>query len=292
MADNFDITPGTGKTIAADEISTTLYQRVKLIHGADGVNSGDVSTSNGLPIQDTKDIVDNAAFTDGTSKLSMPGFIYDEVAGTALTENDAAAARINVNRAQVGIIEDGSTRARYATVTASNALKVDNSAVNQPVIGEIAHDAVDSGNPQKIGGQARTTNPTAVADADRVNAIFDKLGKQVVVGAIRELKGIQQTNINASTSETTIVTAVASTYLDLYGLVITNNSSTTTKVTIKDATAGTTRFVFEVAGTLTVGFTLPVDSAVPQASTNNNWTATCGTSVNSVDITAMYVKNL
>lgn len=68
-------------------------------------------------------VVDNAGFTDGTTRVQPAGFVYDEVAGTALTENDAAAARINVNRAQVAVIEDGTTRGRYATVTSGNQLK-------------------------------------------------------------------------------------------------------------------------------------------------------------------------
>jgi hypothetical protein len=63
----------------------------------------------------------------------MSGYIYDDTAGTALTENDAAAPRVSSNRATVSVIEDGATRARYATVTASNALKIDGSAVTQPV---------------------------------------------------------------------------------------------------------------------------------------------------------------
>jgi hypothetical protein len=42
---------GTG-IIGADEIASVLYQRIKLIHGADGVNAGDVSTQNGLPIEE------------------------------------------------------------------------------------------------------------------------------------------------------------------------------------------------------------------------------------------------
>lgn len=69
-------------------------------------------------------VVDNGAFVDGTTRLSPNGYIYDEVAGTALAENDAAAARINANRAQVQAIEDGTTRGRYATVTAAGALSV------------------------------------------------------------------------------------------------------------------------------------------------------------------------
>lgn len=55
-------------------------------------------------------IADNAAFVDGTSAGLVPLLIYDEVAGTALTENDAAAARIDVKRAQVMVLEDATTR--------------------------------------------------------------------------------------------------------------------------------------------------------------------------------------
>lgn len=69
-------------------------------------------------------IVDNAAFVDGTTRLNMAGFIFDEVAGTALTENDGAAARVNANRAQVMTIEDGAVRGRRATVNANNELLV------------------------------------------------------------------------------------------------------------------------------------------------------------------------
>lgn len=172
MADNELITVGTDQgagtsTVAMDDIGGVKFQRVKLVHGADGVNAGDVASGNPLPvsavqsgawtvsgsgtftvagsgnftvvnagtfaIQDSEKVVDNAAFTDGTTKVQPAGFIFDEVAGTALTENDAAAARIDSKRAQVAVIEDETTRGRRVTVTAANALKVDGSAVTQPV---------------------------------------------------------------------------------------------------------------------------------------------------------------
>jgi len=82
--------------------------------------------------------VDNGPFTDGSSFVATAGFILDEVAGTALTENDVGAARIDPKRAQVLVIEDETTRGRRTTVTAANALKVDNSAVTQPISGTIA----------------------------------------------------------------------------------------------------------------------------------------------------------
>lgn len=51
MADGIPINAGTGGgTIATDLISSLHYQRNKLIFGADGTNSGDVSSANGLPV--------------------------------------------------------------------------------------------------------------------------------------------------------------------------------------------------------------------------------------------------
>jgi hypothetical protein len=50
MADNLDVTPGTGKTVAADEIAGALHQRVKITVGADGTDDGDVASGNPLPV--------------------------------------------------------------------------------------------------------------------------------------------------------------------------------------------------------------------------------------------------
>jgi hypothetical protein len=71
-------------------------------------------------------IVDNAGFTDGATRLDMAGYIFDETAGTALTENDAAAARIDSKRAVVMVIEDVTTRGttNRASVNTSLGLSV------------------------------------------------------------------------------------------------------------------------------------------------------------------------
>ncbi len=53
MADNVGITPGSGATAAADDIGGVLFQRVKVVHGADGTNDGDVAASNPLPTQES-----------------------------------------------------------------------------------------------------------------------------------------------------------------------------------------------------------------------------------------------
>lgn len=51
MADNVQLTAGAGGDVAAaDDIAGVKYQRIKLIHGADGSNDGDVASANPLPV--------------------------------------------------------------------------------------------------------------------------------------------------------------------------------------------------------------------------------------------------
>ena len=49
MADNVGYTPGTGATVAADDIGGVLHQRVKIGIGADG-SAVDLSSANPMPI--------------------------------------------------------------------------------------------------------------------------------------------------------------------------------------------------------------------------------------------------
>lgn len=165
-------------------------------------------------------------------------------------------------------------------------------AVQAAAAGDVANAATDSGNPQKIGGVGKTANPTAVTDGQRVNATFDKLGKQVVVGSIRDLKGDAALTLTSTTTETSLIAAVASTFIDVYGLIVTNISATATEVIFRDVTAGTPRFSIMVPAGDTRGFMLSESAAYKQATVNTAWTAQCVTSVASVKISALYVKNI
>lgn len=78
-----------------------------------------------LVTNDAANLTDNTAFTDGSSFVGMAGYILDETPGTALAENDAAAARIDSKRAQVLVIEDATTRGQRAAVSSGGALSVD-----------------------------------------------------------------------------------------------------------------------------------------------------------------------
>ena len=53
MADNVGYTPGSGATVAADDIGGVLHQRVKVGVGADG-SATDVSSTNPMPVADNE----------------------------------------------------------------------------------------------------------------------------------------------------------------------------------------------------------------------------------------------
>ena len=157
--------------------------------------------------------------------------------------------------------------------------------------GDTASGASDAGNPLKIGGIAKTANPAAVTDGQRVNALFDKVGKQIMTPvAARQLMGSQTTTITASTSETTIVTAVASTFLDLTTLIISNTSATATRCDIRDTTAGSVIFsIYIPAGDIRgISFAVPI----PQTTVNTNWTCQSSASVTDLRVWALYAKNI
>jgi hypothetical protein len=95
MADNTTLNSGTGgDVIASDDISSVKYQRIKLIHGADGTNDGDVATGNPLPVRermvtvqtdvtrpaDTTAYAVNDAISDSTSAPTSGGFTFTSAA--------------------------------------------------------------------------------------------------------------------------------------------------------------------------------------------------------------------
>jgi hypothetical protein len=63
VADNIGYTPGTGATVAADEIGGVLHQRIKLGIGADGV-AVDVSAANPMPITASTPLAVTGGLTD------------------------------------------------------------------------------------------------------------------------------------------------------------------------------------------------------------------------------------
>lgn len=164
------------------------------------------------------------------------------------------------------------------------------SNLNAQVVGELAHDAIDGGNPIKIGGKARNANAASVANLDRVEATFDLGGRQIVkMGNPRGLF-IRNTITLTTTGETTLLAAAASTFHDLTCLMVSNSSATAVRVDFRDTTGGAVAFSLAIAanGGAVINFPYPIE----HSAVNTNWTAQLSGAVTDIRIFAQAVKNI
>jgi hypothetical protein len=107
MADNVGITPGSGATAASDDIGGVQFQRIKLVHGADGVNDGDVSSANGLPVKGVGELVEaiEAMRMAVQSLVSTIGMALPNAQGFPIMEvRQATAANMNVTATVSGTV--------------------------------------------------------------------------------------------------------------------------------------------------------------------------------------------
>jgi hypothetical protein len=89
MADNLALTPGSGAVGAADDIGAgVLAQRIKIIHGVDGVNDGDVASTNPLPTVPLRRAKPIAA----GSAMTRPANVTAYTAGDAVSNNATAGS--------------------------------------------------------------------------------------------------------------------------------------------------------------------------------------------------------
>lgn len=172
-----------------------------------------------------------------------------------------------------------------------HAVTVDNAAgaTSVPAQGAAAHAATVAGNPVLAGLEARTTLPTAVTDGQAVRAMGDDKGRQIVRIAPRD-RITHNTISLSSTTETTLIAALAATFRDLVQVIIHNGSGSGVQIDFRDSTGGTIRYsAFAAANGGGSGFALPVP--LTQAVVNNNWTAQLASAVGPVLITAIAVDD-
>ncbi len=273
---------GTGDFIP---VQSTAAGNFKIaIEEYDGVPAGGGVESGALRVTLANDSTGLLSVDDNGGNLSI------DLGGTAATLNtgavDAGTQRVTL-ATDVALPAGTNNIGDVDIVTMPNVTLATGTNTNE-VVGDVAHDAPVAGNPVLIAGEARTTNGTAVGDGDAVRLMCDDQGRVITSPhSPRDLVNIQQTNL-PNTTETTIVTAAASTFHDLVGLTVHNGAAALNQVTIRDSTAGTTRFVLQLAAD-GGGTVLTPCVPIPQATVNNNWTAQASVS-GDVDITAIYIK--
>lgn len=163
------------------------------------------------------------------------------------------------------------------------------SSLNAQVVGNVAAGVADSGNPVKIGGVGRTTNPTAVADGQRVDLMVTKSGRLItVLGGPRELKVRNAITLTTTTETTLVAAGAAGVFHDIEYILVSNTSSTGVRVDFRDATAGTVQFSIYVAGSANGG--ISTGHPMFQNTAANNWTAQLSAAVTDVRIVAQAHK--
>ena len=97
MADNVGYTPGSGATVAADEIGGVLHQRVKLSIGEDG-SATDASLTNPVPVQAIGELIEaiEAQRMALQSLVRTMGQTYPDVAGRLRVVVDSISASLTL----------------------------------------------------------------------------------------------------------------------------------------------------------------------------------------------------
>lgn len=252
----------------------------------DSVNEGDIGAArmsiNRVQYMTIRDGAGNerGVNVDATNRLSVS---VDNSPTVAVSSLPNEGQQTMANSISVAVASDQSN----VPVSQGTA-----SALNAQVVGNIAHDGADSGNPVKVGGVARTANPTAATAGDRVDIYCDDLGKQVVypIAPRDRLVAAPRVSLTNTTETNLIAAGGAGVFRDLVQLILSNESATEVRVDFRDVTAGVVLFSLDLypdGGGAVVPFRVPW----PQATANSAWTMQCSAGVSTVYASALFVEN-
>lgn len=201
-----------------------------------GTNAiGKLAANSGVDIGDV-DVTTVGTITPGTAASSL-----GKAEDAAHASGDVGVFALGVaNEAQTTLAADGDYIANSKD-TKGNSLTV----------GNLAHDAVDAGNPIKIGAQARSSEATAVASADRVNLVADLVGKLIVLPYANPenfVSGAITTAMTGTTSTSLIAAPAAGLRNYITQITVSNSHATVgTDVIIQDGSGGTTLYTIPAA---------------------------------------------
>jgi hypothetical protein len=190
MADNTPLNPGTGgDVIASDDIGGVKYQRNKLIHGADGVNDGDVSTSNPLPV--TLGLTDTQL---RANPVPVSGAFFQATQPVSFTWAGLTDAQLRASAVPVSFTWSGLTNAELRATpvpVSASALPLPSGAATETTVAALQallttlastiqnHNGVfvDGSPGQVMLGKRRDSDSTLVADGDLNTFNMDEEGR-------------------------------------------------------------------------------------------------------------------
>lgn len=173
--------------VAIETIAGEDFQRLKIALGNTGVDSGDISSTNPMPV-------------GGAVNVSAL------IAGLPTGANNIGAVVATANITAPVYVRLSNTTSAIDTLPVSLT-----SVPTHGVAGDVAHDSADSGNPIKVGGRsvAHGANPTATSAADRTDWLFNRHGIPWVIGGHPNITSIR-TNFTAANTDGALVTANSS----------------------------------------------------------------------------------
>lgn len=230
MADNMEVTPGTGATVATDDVSDVHYQRVKLVNGAlGGTEAIGGDDTNGLDVDVTRSALPTGAATSAKQD-TLIGHVdgIEALLGTIDADTSSLAGTVSGNEVQVDVL------------TLPNVTLAAGTNTNE-VVGDVAHDSAVGGNPILNGAEARDTLGTAVATGDVVRIAANRYGFPLHTAVPPSHASSNATPITGTT--TGVISAPsAGTHLRVVRFHASNGGSTPTWVAIRDGAAGTQHY--------------------------------------------------
>lgn len=228
----------TGGNLAAIATSASILDdwdesdraKVNIIAGQAGITAGAGSVAANTPrvthasddpvttsiqLIDDAIVTDDNTFTPATTKVMMAGFEFDDTSPDTVNEGDGGAARMSSRREVYVQIRDAAGNERGLNVDANGAVAVTAtnataSNFNAQVVGSIAHDTADSGNPIKIGYKAIAfgSNPTGVTANDRTDAYANRAGIPFFLGGHPNIitKHLNVTDADGAQTDTALIT--------------------------------------------------------------------------------------
>ena len=161
-------------------------------------------------------------------------------------------------------------------------------------VGPTASDSADNDSaPVKVGGIARTANPTAVQAGDAVSATYDDTGRQVMkVHQVRDLLKTAYVTED-EVGEVVLLAGVAGEFHDLVYVLCANESDAAINLDFRQTTGGTVQLSVEVPANGTAGVSLPIP--IPQDHADATWTVQNSATDNSTtwySVTALFSKEV
>lgn len=247
MADSaVDVTAGSGTSIDTRTEATNGHHRQVIVIGDPSTNAGvaPVDAAAGLKVDlgADNDVVVTAAATSigkaedtasANADVGVPAMAVQKAtpANTAGTDGDYEMLQMAAGRLWVSATIDAALPAGT-----NNIGEID-------VIGDVAHDAADSGEPVKVGAYATASieGLTQVAEADRTNLIADLNGALITrpYTTPEEILSERISNTDgAATAFTTFAAGGAGIHNYVTTIIVHNSSATDGYVDIRDGAAG------------------------------------------------------